>query len=150
MAARAVIGDPAMVDDENQAIERVADEIASLDELSHVLGLVFITDQGAVERIDDDDDRLAYDLSANSSDQLIRFRQQIEGDVEQIERHRLIGVLDQIALSPRFDPVREAAAAFEREIDDRAALHLATAIFAPKSDMHHEIEYPKGFSALRW
>ena len=58
-------------------------------------------------------------------------------------------MLAEMPAAPRFDSGAKAVPALERQIDDRALLHTPTAIAPAKRDVHHEVEGPKTFAALR-
>jgi len=48
----------------------------------------------------------------------------------------------------RFAAFAVAVRAFECTVDDGALLHGAFPVFPAKSDVHHEVEYPKRFTAF--
>jgi len=146
MPARAAAGDAAMVDDDDGAAERGPQRVGGPDKPRHVVRPIFVADQGAVQRVDENDGRGDSGL-ADDVDQLAVVGDHVDGLGEQMERHRLAA--DDMALPPRLDPVGEAAAAFQRHIDDGALDHTVVAIGATECDVHRHVEAEERLAAFR-
>ena len=55
MTARALADDAAVMNEHDEATEGDPQRICCFDQLRHILALILVADQGAVEGIDDDD-----------------------------------------------------------------------------------------------
>jgi hypothetical protein len=85
VSARSVAGDAAVVDQQDEAAKCGADGVSGTDELGHVVGLVLVAEQGAVEGIDDDDRGRGGELIADGGDQCRGVVDQIDGFVDKEE-----------------------------------------------------------------
>src|SRR2546421_3135498 len=149
MPTRTTASHAAMVNDADQALAEGGPElVGGLNELRHVLGIIFVARERAVESVDHDGSGFtAAELFADRPDQFAVISDQIERHVEQIERHGL-AMVREMPTTPRFDARRKTVPAFEREINHRSLLHLAPPILPSEGDVHAEIECPKALATL--
>ena len=136
------------MDDDDEAVESVADGVGGPDVGGHVLVAVLRACERAVERVDADDRR---DVRSHLPLDVVDQRLAVGGERQRVgdKVARRVFALLQLGSPERFAPFAEGPPAFKADIDDSALPHAMAAILPAERDVHQEIEDEETLAAFR-